>query len=440
MRGEQVTRVFDGIKEDDLVRLAVEMGNIRSPAGSEKEMGDYVYGWMDARGFKPRRIGCLPDRFNVLGRYPGTGGGLSLMFNAHMDQAAYPERDFWNIVNLDAPQLSKAWREGDRLFGYGVVNDKGPMACFMVAAKALKEAGVALKGDLVLTTVCGETEQGPVDEFAGPAYENHSLGARYLITHGGVADYALVAEATAFSIVPVQCGILWLKITLYAGPYTYIPFIPRPQPMEKSINAVVRAAKVIERLEQWAYEYEQRYRYDFKGGVQVPKASVGAIRGGSPFRPSGTPEYCSLYVDLRTPPTFEPLDVVAELKEIITGGLGIPADIEIFSFLRGYEAKNADRLEAAIKRAHREVLGGEPGPPASPMVGMWRDINPFNEVGIPALCYAFPTGYTTGAAAAIGEPSNYYVEVQDLVRLARIYALLAMDFCNQDRPGPPRRH
>jgi hypothetical protein len=40
----------------------------------------------------------------------------------------------------------------------------------MAAANAIRQAGVSLRGDLVLTMVPGEIDQEPVDEFTDPQY------------------------------------------------------------------------------------------------------------------------------------------------------------------------------------------------------------------------------------------------------------------------------
>src|ERR1700694_2055207 len=183
-------RVLSLIREDELVELALALGNIDSVQPYEERASRYVFEWLDRHGFRPRRIG-LPDRYNVLGRLRGLGTGYSLIFNAHLDTERVEAS---RLVNADHPGYHSAWRSGDRLVGYGIVNDRGPMAAFMIAAKAIKEAGVQLKGDVLLSMVVGETGGSPVDEFQGPQYDSHELGARYLVTHGGYADFALVAE------------------------------------------------------------------------------------------------------------------------------------------------------------------------------------------------------------------------------------------------------
>jgi hypothetical protein len=91
-----------------------------------------------------------------------------------------------------------AWVDGKHIFGAGIINDKGPMAAWMIAADAIRKAGVPMRGDLILTMVPGEIDQEPVDEFTSSQYLSKEVGARYLITRGVVADYALVAEGTHF--------------------------------------------------------------------------------------------------------------------------------------------------------------------------------------------------------------------------------------------------
>jgi len=63
------------IDRDELVELALALCNIESPAGQEAEVGEYVFDWMKREGFKPRKIGMMPERFNVLGTLPGEGDG-----------------------------------------------------------------------------------------------------------------------------------------------------------------------------------------------------------------------------------------------------------------------------------------------------------------------------------------------------------------------------
>lgn len=70
---EEISRVVDGLSENEVIELALTLGNIDSPAGQEKETGEYIFEWLKEREFQPRKVGLLPERFNVVGRLRGAG-------------------------------------------------------------------------------------------------------------------------------------------------------------------------------------------------------------------------------------------------------------------------------------------------------------------------------------------------------------------------------
>jgi acetylornithine deacetylase/succinyl-diaminopimelate desuccinylase-like protein len=142
-------RVLDHIDVDELVKVALDLGNIDSPTGSEGPVGEYVHDWLTRQGFAARKLALVPDRPNVVGVLPGSSHGRSLVFNSHMDTTIHRD-EYWTTRRAADPVFHTAWREGDVLVGNGVCNDKGPMATWLIAAKAIKESGVTLKGDLVL--------------------------------------------------------------------------------------------------------------------------------------------------------------------------------------------------------------------------------------------------------------------------------------------------
>ena len=234
--------VVKRISRDELIEFAQSMCNIDSAGPTEAPVAEYMYQWLQKEGFKAKKVGLLADRYNILGKLPGTGGGYSLLFNSHMDTVVRAT-DVWIYTDPCADLYHKAWIEGDLLVGEGIANDKGPMAAFLIAAKAVKATGVPLKGDLLLTAVVGETTHEPCDDPPGALVETEDLGARFLIAHGGVADYALVAEGTGFSLVSVECGMAWFKITWTTDqPRFYTPYSPDRTSMLESPNMIVRAA------------------------------------------------------------------------------------------------------------------------------------------------------------------------------------------------------
>lgn len=419
---ELVDRVLAAIDEESVVALALTLGGIDSAAGHELEAVDYVFDWMKEEGFAPRRVGLVPERTNVVGRLKGTGGGCSILFNSHLDTSV--AADEWLSTSHAADRVyHDAWREGDVLVGNGVCNDKGQMACWMIAARAIRKVAGPLPGDIVLTSVCGEIELEPIDEFAAPTYSSREFGTRYVITRGAIADYALVAEATDFRLGSVEAGNLFLKLNVYGQePPVYNPFVDR-ESGGPSPNAIVLLAGVIQKLEPWALEYERRNRWESPGGTVVPKLSIGAIRSGLPYKISKTAQVAAAYLDVRLNPAQDPLDVLEELTAFINC-VGVEFDLEIYTYRPGRAARGLGTLNAAVATAHRRVFGGAVEKALPTTTSLWRDLNSFAESGIPCVMYGPGPNIGTG---------NFTIKVADLVDAARAYALIALEICSTPR-------
>jgi acetylornithine deacetylase/succinyl-diaminopimelate desuccinylase-like protein len=413
---QKAEAVLSRISETELVELALHLANIESPRGREGECAEAIYQWCADSGFATRRIGLFEDRFNVFAELPGATRSRALAFNAHID--TWMTRDDFMIFREPGKEIyHRGWREGDLLLGNPVGNDKGPMTAFLIAAKALLESGVALTGSVYLTMVPGEVGQDAVDEFQGREYLSKEVGARYVLNHMPRPSYAICAEATAFKRGWVEAGKAFFKLTIYGEEPLYTPFLDRRQ--GPSPNAIVRALPVLQRIEEWALEYEERNRYESPGGTVVPKVNIGAIRSGSPTMIIQSPEVCFVYLDVRTVPGQRSELVAGELEELLRDE-GVEGEVEQFVNRPGYEAHGIEPLVAALDEAH-ELEFGEPSEIADPAVcSMWRDHNVFNEMGIPALTYG-PTGIVGGGQFAMSIP--------DLVRAARVYALTSLAVC-----------
>src|SRR6185503_14336803 len=74
------------------------------------------------------------------------------------------------------------------------------------AARALADAKVALRGDLILEAVVGEEVM------------DHEAGVTATVKRGYTADAAVVAEASAppdpLAVVPVSPGLWWFSLTV----------------------------------------------------------------------------------------------------------------------------------------------------------------------------------------------------------------------------------
>jgi acetylornithine deacetylase/succinyl-diaminopimelate desuccinylase-like protein len=412
-------RVFAEIDEDELVELALALGNLDSPTGEEGAASDFVFGWLESQGFEPRRLGLFPDRANVVARVPGAGGGQSLLFNSHLDTTIAKEETL-TTLRAGAPEHHSAWREGRRLIGNGIVNNKGVMATWLIAAAALRRAGVQLRGDLLLTSVVGEIGLEPVDEFQPPQYIAKEAGARYIVNRGVTADWAVVAEGTSFALCWVEAGKAFFKLTVHGDePPLYTPYLPRPTGIADSPNAIVRSTAVIQAIEEWGAEYEREHTYRCEGGTVVPKVSVNAVRSGVPYKITKTPSVCLLYVDARITPEQDPRSVQRELEAVVAQ-TGVPVTVELFVYRRGYEATGVEPLAKHVEAAHARVIGGSPQRPIEAITSMWRDSNVFIEAGIPTVVY--------GPGASVGG-GNFAMEIDDLTTASRVYAAIAAEVC-----------
>src|SRR4029079_3264234 len=175
-------------------------------------------------------------RANVLGTLAGAGGGASLMFNGHMD-TSYSGREPW-LRHVPGFQPS-AFVEDGRLYGLGISNMKGALACYVEAVRSLSDAGVRLRGDVLVAAVCGEIEKTQQGDAVGAEYRGYAAGSRSLVSHGGVADMCLLGEPTEGKVVLGHYGALWLRIRVH-GNFIHTAFSEG----RRGENAIVRQQEV----------------------------------------------------------------------------------------------------------------------------------------------------------------------------------------------------
>jgi acetylornithine deacetylase/succinyl-diaminopimelate desuccinylase-like protein len=408
-----------GIIEQDrqeLVELCLKLGNIPSPHGQERRVGQAVMDWLNQNGIQAALQLITPESVNVVGVLPGSGDGASLIYNAHLDTGAELRPDAAEAEK----KIQTAWVDGELIFGKGVINDKAQLCAFMIAARAIRRAGLQLRGDLTVTGVAFETGGPSVDEFQGVNFPGEGFGAKWLIDRGVTADYALVGETSSFGVVTAECGAAYLKIRVH-GREIYTPRLQRGASLREHPNVFLKAAHVVLALEKWAIGYEEREKQTFLGGTFVPKAQVLEMRGdGGVAEPSAR---CDIYLDVRLVPGKSPRAVKKEIEQALRG-TGIDGEVTVFQYSRGYIAQNAEPLIAAVEDSHRQVFGSSTPAPSSAEVSMWRDLNAFNEAGIPSICYGPPRQRETFSGA-----QNRAMKIDDLVAATKVYALTAVRVC-----------
>lgn len=209
---ETERRVLDAIDADALLALLDELVAIRSLDGEPGELAaqEHVAAWMREGGLA---VDVWELDFDSLRRHPafsweversrglgvvgvlGEGrGGRSLIFNGHTDVVPAGDEANWRY-----PPWAATVTDG-RVYGRGSVDMKGGLCCALLAARAIRDAGVRLRGRLIVESVSGEEDGG--------------LGTLATILRGYTADGAVIVEPTELAVAPAQAGALNFRLTI----------------------------------------------------------------------------------------------------------------------------------------------------------------------------------------------------------------------------------
>jgi acetylornithine deacetylase len=388
-----------------LVDLALRLVSTPSFTGSEEQAARLMEAELESTGLQTQWQQVEEGRANVLGTWPGSGGGPTLMFNGHLD-TSYSGREPW-LAGIPGFQPDGFERDG-RIYGLGVSNMKGALACYVEAVRALQDAGVRLRGDVLIAAVCGEIEKTQQGDARGAEFRGYAAGSRYLVGHGGAADMCILGEPTENKVVLAHFGSLWLRMSTH-GPFVHTAFSEG----RREENSILRMRGVLDAVLEWLPRWEERMSYGDVRGV----ANVGAIDGGFGWRVSRTPHRTDLFLDLRVPPDVPMASARREALEFARSLDGVEA--EVYVTAPGAEVEEGHPVVAAVERAHAEVFGA----PAERDVTRWfSDASVLSRYGIATVNYGTSSGLPD---AELGEN----LEVEGLVKTAEVYARAAMAAC-----------
>jgi acetylornithine deacetylase len=393
------------IDERRLVELALRLVSTPSFTGSEQAAAELVLDVLDGIGLQTQWQQVENGRANVLGTWPGAGGGPTLMFNGHLD-TSYSGREPW-LQGIPGFQPEGFERDG-RIYGLGISNMKGAVACYVEAVRALQDAGVRLRGDVLIAAVAGEIEKTQQGDAQGAEYRGYAAGSRYLVTHGGVADMCILGEPTENKLVLAHFGSLWLRLSTH-GPFVHTAFSVG----RRDENSILKMRPVLDAVLEWLPRWEEEMSYGDVRGV----ANVGSIEGGFGWRASRTPHRTDLYLDLRVPPDVPMADARRKALEFARSLDGV--DAEVYVTAPGAEIDAAHPLVGALGEAHEQVFGA----PAERDVTRWfSDASVLTRYGLATVNYGTSSGLPD---ADLGEN----LSIDGLVQTAEVYARAAMKVC-----------
>ena len=415
-RGSIRDRIVRAVSKARVGEITEQLTNIPSPTGGEAEISDFLAKELERIGLEVSLQEVEEGRNNVIAKLRGKGGGRgrNLMFNAHFDTSA---TDADNIPG----QVSKAVREGDWIYGLGASNMKNAFAGYIGAVEALMETGVNLSGDILITGVVGEIEKAPVSHYQGIGYRGGGSGARFLMSHGCVADLAIIGEPTGMRIQLGNTGYIFAKITTQGiGQHTFSK--------DKGVDAIEKMIKIREGLKGWEANYRRRHPHPF----MLVSVGISAIEGGLPFKPSFCPApSCTLYVHVTTLPGTTPVEVRDELLEwldrIEAKDPELHAEVDFYMVSNGYETSSDHELVKTVHGIHEEVFKKAPLYPEPARYSVSSDGGPISEYGCTSITYGAggitPSGVYSMYDGAKGECLN----VMNLANVTKSYALAAYD-------------
>lgn len=357
---------------DDLTALTTQLVEIDSvnpalvPGGNgEREIALFVAEWCDRHGLDVEVLG--DDRPSVIATRRGSGGGRSLLLNAHLDTVG--------VAGMEEPHVPRV--ENGRLYGRGAYDMKGALAAILLAAASVRD----LRGDVIVTAVADE--------------ELASIGTEAVLEHVH-ADGAIVPEPTELQLAVAHRGFVGFELETHG----VAAHGSRP---DLGVDAIVKMGHILVALEKLDERLMSAPRHALTGTGSV---HASLIEGGQEL--SSFPARCLLTGERRTIPGETRADVERDLCEIAGD-----ATVRVIASRDPYEASSEHPFVGLVARiAGTSDLVGAP---------FWTDAALVAGAGIPTVLYG-PAG--EGAHAEVE-----WVDLASLERVRDVIVRTADEWC-----------
>jgi len=361
--------------------------------GQEKMAADVVAEYLKRWGIPFAVHEGAPMRTNIFGNL-GTGGPV-LMMGCHLD--VVPAGEGWKTDPF------KMVRQGSRLVGRGVLDNKGPMAASLVAAWMLKESGAKLSGTFQVAGIASE-EFREADEM--------DPGLEYLLANGLLKpDMAVIPDIgeNMKRIDIAEKGRAVYRVTTHGKQ-------AHGSTPERGINAVNMMARVITAIESLELPHTVH------PVLGSPSLNLGIVKGGDAA--NIVPNKCEEVLDVRYVPgqteeglrqLLESVALTAIQPYCTEPDVGVEVKSEGATIPHSIPADHA--LVKAVQASVKESLGFVPEPFG---IGGGTFAKAFNLAGIPSV------GFGPGADDQF-HVLDENIEVEELVQFSLVAALIACD-------------
>ena len=320
---------------DELQSLICQLVEIESvnpdlvPEGAgEGAIAGFVLSWLRDAGLEVSIVEPVPGRPSVVGVRRGSGGGRSLMLNAHMDTVG---------AGGMADAFSPVVRDG-RVYGRGAYDMKASLAAIMLTASRAPW----FKGDLIICAVADE--------------EVASLGTAAVLEKFH-ADFGLVTEPTELRLCLAHKGFVWLEVETKG-------VAAHGSRADIGVDAIALMAPTLVRVKDLENTLRVGRRHPLLGTGSI---HASLIEGGQEF--STYPSRCVLKIERRTIPGESGKDEIEGARVLL----------------------ERPPSEVAADHPLSLAVGEAAGDPQPIGVAYWMDMALMNEAGIPTVCYG-PAG------------------------------------------------
>jgi acetylornithine deacetylase len=246
----------------------------------------------------------------IVATLPGSGGGRSLAFNAHVDVVPVGDRAAWSHEPFGGEVVD------GRLYGRGATDMKGGLAAALWATKVALDAGLRPRGDVVFHVVSDEEVVGN--------------GTREIVDRAPAADVTVSLEPTELRLCAAEGGLVHFRIEV-EGVEAHAStrhLAVHGDGRGGGVNAIEKALKIMVELQglerRWA-ETKSHAILPHGFDTLLPGIIVGGPGGGADgrlnlFSNAGTtPNYCSVEYNMWWYPDEDYDAVRAEVEEAVAG-------------------------------------------------------------------------------------------------------------------------
>jgi succinyl-diaminopimelate desuccinylase len=357
-----------------------------NPPGNESMAVDVIRKFFDRHKIRYKIFEKQRGRANIIG-YIGNGKPI-LIVPVHTD--VVPAGDGWKT-----DPFKPTVRSG-KIYGRGATDNKGPLACAIIAAKIFKSGEKSMKGSLVIACVA--------DEERGSEY-----GMKYLLkTRRLSADYAIVPdlENRMGKIAIGEKGLLFLKITSF-GKQAHAS---TPQ---FGVNAIENMLDFLIEFRRWRYKHTSNVLFS------SPTKNLGVITGG--LAPNIVPAQCEARLDFRYLPGTKKQDILRDVRKMFAAvkkrNKHAKFGLEVIDDQKPFVEKRKSLLTKSLSKNIKSVAGMTPEIYGSSGTTLAK---PLAEAGM------------ITAALGPGDPGtahtvNEYIRIAELVKFTKVLCMTAED-------------